>query len=259
MRITGMRSVASRRSRWQSALAIVASTLMLAGCGSDSPPTSATEASPASTVEGDIQFACTDLPFPTDRLLVRGAENEPGPEADALRAVLATNEGFIAGVPFPKSGWTRAVETGNKVQFVAFEMRQIVDRPWYLIAFQLRNGRWNRDYTGECRLRPAGLANGVDPGEWWLAKSAEPTDRMLTAFVREDGCSVGPVLPSRVGTPIVAPRADVVKVVIPVRSSDDGGCTGATPITIDIGQPLGNRRLVDAGVFPARDAQTQPP
>ena len=92
-----------------------------------------------------------------------------------------------------------------------------------------------------------------------MAKPAEPSDRTLTAFVREGGCTVGPALPSRIGTPIVAPRADVVKVVIPVRFTDDGGCTGATPITTDIGQPLGKRRLVDAGFFPERDPQESPP
>jgi hypothetical protein len=191
--------------------------------------------------------------------LVRGAENEPGLAADALRAVLATNAGFIEGLPFPKSGWTRVVDTTDEVQFVALERRQVADRPWYLIAFELRNGRWKGLYMGECRLHPAALENGFGAGEWWLAKSAEPTDRILSAFVREGGCTVGPARPAMIGTPIIAPRGDVVKVVIPVRFTHDGRCTAATPTTIDVGQLLGNRRLLDAGVFPARDAQVSPP
>jgi hypothetical protein len=247
------------RSRWPATLAIIGWTLLLGGCRSDSSPPDAVDTGPAATVGMDIQLVCTDHPFPADRLSVRGAESEPGPTADALRAVLATNAGFIEGVPFPKSGWTRPFETSDEVQFVALETRRLEDRPWYLIAFELRNGRWDRTYTGECRLRPAGLQQGFGAGEWWLATSAEPTDRMLSIFVREAGCTVGPAQPARIGTPMVAPREEVVKVVIPVRTSDDGRCTGATPATIDIGMPLGKRRLVDAGAFPARDVRQSPP
>ena len=259
MHITCVEPGASRRSRWQAALTIVVWTLVLVGCGSDSPPTSTAAESPASGIEEDIQLACTNLPFPADRLLVLGAENEPGPAAGALRAVLATRAGFVEGVPFPKSGWTRVVDTPDEVQFVALERRQMADHPWYLIAVALRNGRWNSNHIGECRLHPAALEKGFGAGEWWLSTSAKPTDRTLSALVREGACMVGPALPVRIGTPIVAARADEVKVVVPVRETDDNGCLGATPTTIDLGQPLGNRRLVDGAVFPARDVQAQPP
>jgi len=256
MRMTGTERGASARSRWPLTLAFVVWMQMLTACGSDSVPTAAADPSP--TGEGDIQLACTNLPFPADRLLVHGAENEPGPAADALRAKLATGEGFISGLPFPKTGWTRAVDNADEVQFVAFETRAIQDPTRYLIDFQLRDGRWTPHYTGECRLHAAAMEPGFAAGEWWLAQAVEPEDRKLAVVVREGGCTTDPARPERIGTPIVAPRGDVLKLVIPVRSTDDGTCTGATPLTIDIGQPIGARRILDAGPFPAREVSSAP-
>jgi hypothetical protein len=242
------------------AATIVACVIALGACGTDSGrPPSTTDETPVPSPEEDIQLVCTNIPFPAERLLKRGAENETDAAAAALRAVLATNEGFIEGVRFPRSGWTRVAQTADEVQFVALETRIPEDRPWYLIAFQLRNGGWVRHHTGECRLRPAALPAGFGPGEWWLATSAEPTDRSVSAFVREAACSVGPARPDSIGAPIVVQRQGEVKVVVPVRVSANGGCVGATPITIDIGQPLGTRRLVDAQVFPARNVGTTRP
>lgn len=124
----------------------------------------------------------------------------------------------------------------DEVQFVALEMRPITDRPWYLIAFQLRNGRWELHNTGECRLHAAPLEKGYIAGEWRLAKAAEPMDRTLSASVRDAGCTVSPARPDRIGSPMIAWRWTDVKVVVPVPRTEDGSCSmGPAPTTIDLG------------------------
>jgi hypothetical protein len=250
-KIIGLRGCRLRRVGIRAALS--GCVLVLASCGSVPAGGTASEASLQPTPEEDIQVECTDIPFPGERLVAApGAETGSDGPAAALRAFLATSEQET----FPRSGWIKVVQTGDTAQFVAHDSQMGLD----LVALHLRNGQWKPYHIGECRLRPA-IGGGLFAGSWWLATgtSLEPGDHVFDAFASEFGCRVGPPRPAAVGDPVVAHRSDQVKIVVPVQRDVNVDCaTGPTAIRIDIGEPLGNRRLVDAAEFPPRDARKAP-
>lgn len=247
-----------RRSGWRPihrasrALAPLFATLALAGCMTG-PPSPSETAVP--TRQEDIELACINTPFPPERLnaLPGSAEHEPDAAAAALRAALSSNENLSR---FPRAGWLRVVQTANDVEFVAPDQDT-----WDVLGFRLGAAGWDLYHSGECRLHPL-LPPDVVAGDWWIAigASLDPTARVVAAMVSERGCPVGPARPDRIGAPLIAHRATDVKIVVPVRipGSDPDCAVGPTPISIDIGEPIGSRLLLDGGNFPPRDARVRP-
>jgi hypothetical protein len=175
---------------------------------------------------------------------------------DALRAFLATPEGAAFGT----SSWVRTSETADRVQFIG---RRPNDEGWLVVNFVARDDHWELELAGECKPRVV-LGGGLGPADWWLDPAAPRPGRDATEFdvlVLERACASGESSDGRIAPPFVFYEADAVVLTFGVVLKPDGGrCPGHPPgsyhVTLD--EPIGDRWLLDGGVFPPRDATTAP-
>ena len=104
----------------------------------------------------------------------------------------------------------------------------------------------------------------IDPAPWWTdpAKPA-PTDRSteIHGLVLEKACSSGKSPEGRVDTPRVEYDDTSVTATFEIRRLPGAqDCTGNQPfpVTIELGEPLGKRTLLDGAFIPPRDASKAP-
>jgi hypothetical protein len=245
--------------------------LLLAGCQavpnpqSAPPPVisrtpSATEALTAIDVApAGLAATCGDgVLFPAAGLDGLGtAQADPDQAAAALRAFLAEpdpEEYF-----FPAVGWHRVLETPTSVQFLAHGRDP---KTWMIASFNRTAGGWTTDTYGVCQAHIV-LGGGLGTADWWLDPALPrpgPNDRAFTALVLENACAGGPPV-GRIAPPIVTFAPDAVTLIFGVRPlPGEQDCTGQPPsrfrVTLD--EPLGNRRLLDGGSLPPRNATGAP-
>ena len=119
---------------------------------------------------------------------------------------------------------------------------------------------------GACGARPTtppvtfgpevGLANfWVNPASLPLAADA----KSIGGFIRELGCAGGKSPEGRIIGPRIEYGADTVTVTFGV-TKDPGDCPSNPKysITIFLAEPLGNRKVLDGGSTPPRDALVEP-
>jgi hypothetical protein len=231
----------------------------LAGCtqttapSSPGPnPTTAPIETPLPLDPNVIGLTCGQSPtFHPAVLDGRGhAEDDADAAAAALRDYLRTAPPE-AGLP--TTGWTRVAQLAHYVQFVA---PRAGGGGWSIVAFQLREGRWDLQTAGDCRLAPA-VPEGVTIAEWRLdpAFSApDPGERTIHVLINERACSGGRSPEGRVDPPIVVRGPEAVTITILVREIPGGNDCPGNPdfaMPIELPEPLGGRPLFDGGVFPA--------
>jgi hypothetical protein len=181
------------------------------------------------------------------------AVDAPG---DALRAFLASPEGAAFGT----SSWVRVTETADHVQFIG---RRPNDEGWLVVGFAVRDGEWALDLAGECKPRVV-LGGGLGPADWWIDPASPPFSREATEFdvlVLERACASGQSSEGRIAPPFVLYEPDSVVLTFGVVLTPGGGrCPGHPPGSyhMKLDEPIGDRWLLDGGVFPPRDA-TKPP
>lgn len=242
--------------------------VLLAGCGSTPVPSSSADPSgsagptPIATIDERGLVAglltCGDgTTFPANALDgPGGAEQGADEAAAALRAAIADTE----GVQFPRSGWHLVALSATQAQFIA---RGVGADSWFVVSLMRGAAGWALDLAGECGLIVV-LGPGIGPAAWWLDPAAGlpgPDSRELMALVQERACAGGRPPDGRIAAPLIVYRPDAVVVlfgVVPLPGDHD--CPGAPPgkVRIELSEPLGQRRLLDGGVVPPRDA-TKPP
>lgn len=175
---------------------------------------------------------------------------------DALRGFLSTPE----GAPFGTSSWVRVSEMADRVQFIG---RRPNDEGWLVVGFRARDGKWELDLAGECKPRVV-LGGGLGPADWWIDPARPPLGREATEFdalVLERACASGQSSDGRIAPPFVLYEPDAVVLTFGVVLKPGGQrCPGHPPGTyhVRLDEPIGDRWLLDGGVFPPRDA-TKPP
>lgn len=88
------------------------------------------------------------------------------------------------------------------------------------------------------------------------AAPPQPGDRWVRLLVTETACASGEPATGRVQVPLLEPGDDAVRVAFGVtRREGNQNCPGnpATPFTLELPEPLGERPLIDAGVYPERE------
>lgn len=229
------------------ALAVVACSPATAPQPSGSPPVVA------------LRYRCEVFPF--DANLVdpsRHDEEANTPIAAELRRYLATPAEDAAILP--DHGWTLAGSSATAAEFVThasgdgFDFRQV--------SLEFRSyGGWRTVASGYCRpqiVMPPGIGNA----SWRWSDNGRPgpdTER-FTALVFGWECASGRSPEGRILPPAVFASATQVLVVFGVTSlTGVQTCQGTppAPALVDLGAPLGNRQLLDAGLLPYREA-TQP-
>ena len=182
------------------------------------------------------------------------AELDPHPSARALVTFLA------AGHPetefLPRQGWLLAGRDDRSASFVA---RVAGDPPLVEVQLERDADGWRVTGWGQCR--PRAVFRGLNGATWTLdpdLPAPGPQATEIRALVTETECASGRPSVGRVLPPVILYGADEVTVIFAVRPlpGDAFDCPGnpATPMLIVLEEPLGERRLLDGGVFPPRDA-----
>lgn len=118
------------------------------------------------------------------------------------------------------------------------------------------DGTWFQWAGSSCSPRLADGA-GDDQADVRLAAAPTPEDTELQLLVMERRCASGRSADGRIDLDELTLTADEVRVRISVRPppGDAHTCPSNpwTPYTIDLGEPLGGRTILDANLVPARE------
>lgn len=207
---------------------------------------------PAVIAAPELTCGIDDSRFSPDALAGPGVELAPDAAAAALREFLLAEP--TPQYPFPRAGWHRVVETAERELFVAPTPG---DPPWLAVAFTRPGGAWVVDAYGACSLSVA-LTDGIGLADWWVdPDAAPPTPQSTTIAVQlmERACAGGQPPTERVLAPVVDYRPDAIVVTIAVAMiPGDSDCEGnpSVPFTIQLTQPLRDRKLLDGGTVPPR-------
>ncbi|MFP5252215.1 MAG: DUF6174 domain-containing protein [Actinomycetes bacterium] len=123
-------------------------------------------------------------------------------------------------------------------------------------APNIPDGTWFLWGTSSCTPR---LADGAAEGQAELRLADLPSagDTELTLLVRERRCASGRSAEGRIDLDELTLTEDEVRVRVSVRPppGDAQDCQGNpwTPFSIEFGEPLGDRTVVDANLVPARE------
>ena len=219
----------------------------VAGCGTASPSGPALTSNPAA-VANDFRYACGGFPFDPSIADDLGI-GEAGIDdlAAALRAALEPGGLPDAGIELPRAGWHQAGQDATSGEFVHFANGRVT-----YIRFQREIGAaWRATRWGDCQpeiILPDGLGVATwepDPAE----PAPGPRTTQFTALVTERACASGRSADGRILGPRVLSLEDRVIVVFGVRplGGEFQECPGnpSSRITVDLGEPLGDRELVD--------------
>jgi hypothetical protein len=234
----------------------------LVGCAPGT--TGPTDAPPAALVLGDVRFSCDGPPGFLPALLDQPAtaETEDHPSAIALRTARADNG--QAFEPLPPSGYWLVSRDERIAEYLARPVGA-PDREFASATVEKKDGVWKLVGWGNCH--PAIVLDGLSRATWTLeagadAPAAEATS--VTALVTESVCTGGQPMGARLLPPAITYGEDSVLIVFAARPLvfDEGvlvTCPGnpASRVEVQLGEPLGERQLLDGGVFPP--AEPVPP
>jgi len=249
-----------RRAR---TLALATILLLLAACGGDGTPSGSVPPGGSAPPQGggainpvDLHYSCGAFPFRPD-LLTAGPGNDEranNPAAAALRAHLA---GAGPDIDFlPDTGWHMTGMDGRVAEFVT------VGGDLGMKSVSLENGPngWKVSGWGDCQPRLQ-LPGGLGSAEWAFdpAKSKPgPATQIFDALVTELSCNSGKPADGRFVGPQLVKTETTVLVIFAVRPNPQGGAqtcpsNPSTRIPVDLGEPLGPRKLLDGGRLPPGD------
>jgi hypothetical protein len=141
--------------------------------------------------------------------------------------------------------------------------RRVGDPPFVYAGFQLDERGWTISGWGDCR--PRIVLDALSQTTWVLDPAAgvpgsEATT--FTALVTETECTGGQAMGARLLPPSITYGEDSVLVVFAARPLDLGmaTCPSNSPsrVVVELHEPLGERALLDAGLFPPGDPAAAP-
>jgi hypothetical protein len=243
---------------------------LLAACGVTTPskpvstkggadPFASASSAPGSTPSvpvADLRFKCSTFPFGADILTAPARQDQ-----DALTPIAAAVRDEIAGSggTLPARGWRLIGSDATHAEFVAVDANGSLQ----VIALSIVNGAWTLDLAGSCYATVV-VAEGVGPAQWtWGSPGAPgPTTQTFDALVTERECASGHNATGRIVGPVIVPTADAVLVffgVHPMPGVQDCQGNPSTRVPVDLGQPLGSRKLRDGGHLPFGDPMNPQP
>ncbi len=248
-------------------VALGGALLIAAACGSSTPTGPADGATGEPTAgptlptadASALRYTCDSrFPFTAD-LLTRpgGDELAATPLAAALRAHLAKQDLDIDWLP--DSGWTLLGEDETGAAFIA----PGGDTGLLTVSLDHVGRVWAVNGWGDCqpmRVLPPGLGDAT----WALPPEAAigPATTEFVALVTERDCASGSPSVGRVVGPDILLLEDRVLVTFGVRplGGDAQTCQGnpATPVSVVLPEPLGDRKLLDGSTLPPRDPTAEP-
>lgn len=231
--------------------ALLLAPMFMASCGGATPPSDP----PDGLDLGEIRYTCGEPPGFLPGLLDQpaNAETEDHPSAAALRAAIAEAGQDIDMLP--ESGYWLASRDERVAEYIAAEPPG-ADPAFVSATIENQGGRWKLAGWGQCR--PAIVLQGLSRATWVLDPDAPApaADAMtFTALVTETECTSGQAMGGRLLRPLITYGQDSVFVVFAARPQANQGfatCPMNPParVVVELSEPLGDRRLLDAGVFP---------
>jgi hypothetical protein len=239
------------------ALALAA---VVGGCDA-APASSGGEAGVGSIRPADasaLRYTCGKFPFGPDILTRVGqAELADNPEPAALRAHLAQEGPDIDFLP--DGGWILAGIDATSAEYVTVGG----DLGMKTVTLDAEGAAWRVTGWGDCQARRV-LPAGLGDADWVLAPDQPPIGpetRSFDVLVTERSCASGQSSEGRIAGPDILEVNDLLLVTFAVRPLEgDQNCPSnpATRVTVDLGEPLGDRTLRDGGALPPRDPAVAP-
>lgn len=224
----------------------------------DLPETSASDATQPSP-------SLVPMPSLASRLTTCGGHPYPGLGVDAPVGYGSINEVQALGITlatyadeFPGSvdwPWRLAGRDETGMLFLA-ETDSESQYGWVYATAEPQGAGWQPGGMGDCDPRVV-IAPDLGPADWWPDPDAPPPDAATTelhVLVMERDCTSGTSADGRIAEPAVDYASHAVTITIGVHSLEgDQTCQGnpATQFTVLLGEPLGDRTLLDGGHSPA--------
>lgn len=235
------------------ATAVIAVAFMAAACGN--APVASSIPFDAFGLANGVQYQCDGRPIDPDAIAAPGNDEQADPkQAAALRAYIAQTARDVE--PLPTSGWHVTDRTSTSALFLTTSA--VGADPRYVLSVQIRLdvALGERAVANHCRPEVV-LPAGINLGSWTLDASTgspTPATQRVHLLVQEQVCASGMPATDRIVGPAIQFAPDRVLVLFGVRQADGTAFTcqanPQTPVTIDLGVPLGNRLLVDPGRWP---------
>lgn len=228
---------------------LLALTALLLGCGAG-PQAGFGPVEPLPT-PGSL-LVCSGEPFPH-----AGLHGPAVTEADD-EAALAFREWFEAEAREPLArggpeGWWVLQRSSDTAEFATGGHPE-EQHPYQTVVFEREGAEWRFLRGGGCTPRP--FHPGGSAASWWPTDLVAAETSQLDIEVRERACASGESAEGRILDPVIRSDEHTVVVSVFVRPLDgDQTCPSnpATPFTLDLDEPLGDRELLDGGVYPPRD------
>jgi hypothetical protein len=214
---------------------------------STDPTPSLPPPSVASIALDDLRYGCAGWAFPLNLF------DEPGDYAtvdDPLAAALRTaiDDEFLFGDEWRLVGRdaTTAMVLGGRPGDPAWSAIFVLD------------GRWRLETWNTC---DAVLTTPGTSGASWTLDPSGPgpvrTSSSFKALVTEIGCASGQSSEGRVEQPLAVFLPDRIVVGFPIATAEgrrECWPNPATPVAVELGQPIGERPILDGGRLPFREA-----
>jgi hypothetical protein len=127
-------------------------------------------------------------------------------------------------------------------------------------ASNVPDGTWMLTSAGPCAQRVVG-GDGLGAADVTLARTPAPETSTLDLLIRERACASGKDADGRAVVDLEE-TAEQVRLrvgVRPLRGGQDCQGNPATPLTVELAEPLGDREVVDSSVVPARPVTVAAP
>ena len=208
--------------------------------------------------EPEPLLSCDGRPFrPSVFEQPAGAEDADDPAAAALRDLIANPRGIE---PIPTDGYRVLHRSDRLAQFA-------VGEPPYLQSVWLdtRDDAWGFAGSGGCAVRP--WREDAEAVVWELdpSRPLEAARSSFTALVSENACTGGADPRPRLEEPQIRSTEDAVIVTMFIRPLGAGPdqvftCIGRPPVPVEVEleEPLGDRLLLDGGLYPPQPPATEP-
>ncbi|MEO8626342.1 MAG: hypothetical protein ABI452_06550 [Candidatus Limnocylindrales bacterium] len=195
--------------------------------------------------------SCGGHPFALEALEPT-ATDQVGPEFDALHAVLAAHAGELEGSP-AQEPWRLVDKKDDELVFVADSGSGLL-----YVALRRQGAGWTFANMGDCQLH-AVLGDGSGAARWWLdpRRPLPSGDAVaLEILVLEQACASGNYATGRILAPTVIYEEQAITITVGVRGVG-GTCQSNpdTPAVLILGEPLGDRELLDGYFVPPAPAQ----
>ena len=255
------------RSMFRTAAITIVFAITLSGCATSDVNVSVSTVSAAQVPEG---YLCAGREISGDALEVRAPISELSASGRAALESAVVDDGTPWTLP-DLDDWFVAFETDERIGFVreldtdidvgsgeAPHDSEVAIIMWVGDAPNVSPG-WYLSSSSTCALTID--LGELSPPSIFLAEPIDPSSREVQLLVTEQNCNSGDDAEGRIEVVRMEETEDSVALVVGVRARGGGQtCQGnpATPFTITLAEPIGNREIINAVLAKPRPLTVAP-